>query len=190
MARYTTQFLLDELKRFYNENGHAPYHRELTKESGYPSYLTYVNRFGSVREAVVASGVPSDGMPEKPTAMDEDYMLILLAQYKIHNGKFPRYSDLVKIGKYKDLPHRRTYENKFGTYKKAIELAQKMIDNGDLSVQLAEATKPPKSNIINVEFLYEELEHAILAVNEPVCAICSRIRNKLQLAKEVYDDRP
>ena len=146
MARsFSKQFLLDELRRFYEVHGRPPVHKELMPSNGYPSYLTFVKRFGSVKEAMVLAGLPIDKVKERRQPLDPDLMLMLLAKYKIKNGKFPRYTDLCKVGEFKELPHRRTYETKFGSYDKAKELVDKMIESGDLDVEI-ENSKMPKAD--------------------------------------------
>ena len=51
---YTTEFLISELHRFYNEKNKVPTVREMYPH--YPSCGTYKNRFGSWNNALIAAG--------------------------------------------------------------------------------------------------------------------------------------
>ena len=50
------EYLINEIKRFYNENGRIPGNRDMCVYNGYPSYITFINEFGSWNNAVEAAG--------------------------------------------------------------------------------------------------------------------------------------
>lgn len=57
---YSTELLLDVLRQIAHDLGRTPGKRDLAKlsrENVSPSYQPYVNRFGSIRNAVIAAGL-------------------------------------------------------------------------------------------------------------------------------------
>ena len=54
--------LLTYLEQFYKENGRSPTRRDFSNNSRYPSYITYVNRFGSWNKGLKLVGLDTDTM--------------------------------------------------------------------------------------------------------------------------------
>ena len=59
---YTTKQLLDNLTRFYNENGRVPKERDLINNVDYPSHSTYNRRFGNLSKALKLAGLDINTM--------------------------------------------------------------------------------------------------------------------------------
>lgn len=59
--RYTDEFLISELQRFFKVNDKVPFQHDMTNANGYPSYLTYVNKFGSWGKSLQLAGLPLKG---------------------------------------------------------------------------------------------------------------------------------
>lgn len=55
--KYTDKELIDYLIYFYHENNKVPTQRDMTEKSGYVSGLTYRNRFGSFKNALILAGL-------------------------------------------------------------------------------------------------------------------------------------
>ena len=58
-TKYTEEFLLEELKRYYNEFGEIPTQRKLDQNKNYPGYTVYRKRFGSIENALHMIGLQS-----------------------------------------------------------------------------------------------------------------------------------
>lgn len=54
---YTKEFLISELQRFELENGKTPKQLDMQSKFGYPSFMSYINYFGSWNEALVKAGL-------------------------------------------------------------------------------------------------------------------------------------
>lgn len=63
--KYTNEKLIFELKRFYDENNRIPKMEDTTRNSGYPSYKTYQNRFGSFKTALKIAGLYKEKMKKQ-----------------------------------------------------------------------------------------------------------------------------
>jgi len=58
-SEHTDEFLLNELKRYYNEFGEVPTRRKLDKNKDYPGASIYRTKFGSLKEALHLLGFKS-----------------------------------------------------------------------------------------------------------------------------------
>lgn len=58
--KYTDEFLLSELKRYFEEFGEVPTAKKLNKNSNYPGANTYRKRFGSIKESLNLIGLKSN----------------------------------------------------------------------------------------------------------------------------------
>jgi len=56
-TRFTNDLLISELRRFVKEHGHTPRYIDVGRKHGYPSNGTYVKRFGSWNNALVAADI-------------------------------------------------------------------------------------------------------------------------------------
>jgi hypothetical protein len=62
---YTDEELLWYLVQFYEKYGRLPTYDDFTNNSKYPSYATYINRFGSWQNALKLVGLDVDSMVKK-----------------------------------------------------------------------------------------------------------------------------
>ena len=70
------RFLLNELRRFFNETGNIPTYELLQSSDDFPSSSTYVNRFGSFDIALRKAGFESNINFKKKTSTEEINKLI------------------------------------------------------------------------------------------------------------------
>ena len=75
IVKHTNEFLLEELKRYYDEFGEVPTQKKLDKNKYYPGANTYKKRFGSLKEALNLIGLQSirDGKKSVHYNVKNDY---------------------------------------------------------------------------------------------------------------------
>ena len=117
---YSDSYLLNILKRYKEENDRTPTQDDFskTKNTKYPSYMTYVKRFGTWNKALEMAGLCVN-MCHHDNLSDEE-LLNYLVKFKEKNGRTPINDDFENNQEY---PSHRTYVNRFGSWNKSLELA-------------------------------------------------------------------
>ncbi|MGZ7135888.1 MAG: homing endonuclease associated repeat-containing protein [Methanobacterium sp.] len=87
---YSDEFLLNELKRFFNEFGRSPVNEDFSSNPNYPSPKVYWKRFGKWNEALKLAGLPINTYM---THSKEMVMQEVMDFYNINN-RSPYYNEL------------------------------------------------------------------------------------------------
>lgn len=92
---WTSQLVIDAIRRFYERYGRAPRHRDAVGNLAMPSPRTVSRLFGSWREAVRAAGIePAYGERRiKPWANAE--MVLAFCDWRLRHGRWPNRGDMV-----------------------------------------------------------------------------------------------
>lgn len=108
---YTTEQLLDLLKKRASEIGCSPKKEEMYySKIGYPNFSVYQDRFGSWTNALTAAGLE---LNTKPLYLSDKEMLEGLSKFAEKLGRTPTTLD---IDLNPELPHSTTYNERFGSY--------------------------------------------------------------------------
>jgi len=201
---YSTKFLLLELQRFYNEHARIPKSRELNNSNGYPNWISYRARFGSLKTALSQAGLPLDGFRIRPKRYESVELINLLLKYRDKYGRLPEYSDLNKRGNAVEYPHVRTYESRFGSYQNALRLAMSVESDavhGDVTLETVvasvekmhkESTFKIVSNanvdISSLTLSLNEINHLLKGLENIYCETCKNIRYKLLIRKKELEN--
>ena len=119
----TDKELLTELKRVASELNKTAVSREENDECGKYGTTTYIRRFGSWFKALEKAGLEKT---RTPMNLPEEDLFQNLEEIWIKLGRQPRYAEVQKpFSKY----HVGTYENRFGTWRKALEKFVAYINN-------------------------------------------------------------
>lgn len=111
----TDEELLTELQRVASERKKTAISRADNDEHGKYGTTTYIRRFGSWFNALEKAGLEKT---RTPMNLPEEELFQNLEEIWIKLGRQPRYAEVQKpISKY----HVGTYENRFGTWRKALE---------------------------------------------------------------------
>jgi len=111
----TDEELLAELRRVALELNKTAISRADNDERGKYGTTTYIRRFGSWFKALEKAGLEKT---RTPMNLSEEELFQNLEEIWIKLGKQPRYAEIQKpLSKY----HVGTYENRFGTWRKALE---------------------------------------------------------------------
>ena len=121
--RYTDEKLLSLLNDAAGQLGRTPRVQDLSGMEGFPSPLTYRNRFGSWVAALKKAGLKPTTRGGRARYTPEE-LLDLLKKAANKLGRAPRSSELADI---KGLPTYNTYIGRFGTWQNAL-LAAGLID--------------------------------------------------------------
>lgn len=113
--------LVDRLRKLHDKLGRTPH----TDEIGF--YQTLVKVWGSLQDACIAAGIPyrKPGQNIKHHTLgvkelySKDQLVILMRSFREKHGREPSPSDARR----NLLPAYNTYKNKFGSWKKAKQLA-------------------------------------------------------------------
>lgn len=115
---YTDEELIDILLDFYRVNNRVPTIRDLRKSKGYVSGVTYRNRFGSFKNALVISGLydlitnKHDFDRVKMTEKDRNFVILKTKEFiKVHR----RALELTDIDNDSDMPSRSSIFRMFGS---------------------------------------------------------------------------
>ena len=122
---YQKEFLINELKRFYKENGRVPTSNEFDKaNTGYPSRKTYNKYFGSFNNALILAGfTPRKGrpkskpMPEGIKEYNKENLRYFFFKFIDEFGKVPTVKEMEKTEGY---PTRQAYRKVFGSWNQAM----------------------------------------------------------------------
>jgi len=117
---YSDSYLLNILKRYKEENNRTPSQANFskTKNTKYPSYMTYINRFGSWNNALELAGLSLNEYHHNNLSDEE--LLNYLIKFKEKSGRTPINDDFENN---KEYPSYRTYMSRFGSWNNALELA-------------------------------------------------------------------
>ncbi len=113
---YTNEELLGYLRQFYKENGRTPEINDFNNNDRYPSDVPYKKRFGSWNNAIKTAGLQVNRFNN----ITDEELLECLLQFYEENGKSPTIKDFYHNPRY---PSFRTYTNRFGSWKDALDFA-------------------------------------------------------------------
>jgi len=111
------RFLLNELRRFFNETGNIPTYELLQSSDDFPSSSTYVNRFGSFDIALRKAGFESNINFKKKTSTEEIKQCVLVW---LKNNPKKKLSPTI-FNMYNELPSLTTINKYFGNYHRFIK---------------------------------------------------------------------
>ena len=119
----TDEELLTELKRVALELNKTAVNREENDERGKYGTTTYIRRFGSWFNALEKAGLEKT---RTPMNLPEENLFQNLEEIWIKLGRQPRYAEVQKpLSRF----HVGTYENRFGTWRKALEAFVAFVNN-------------------------------------------------------------
>ncbi len=137
----TNEELVAELKRIALKLNKVALKRSDNDEQGKYGTTTYIRRFGSWFKALEKAGLEKT---RTPMNLPEEELFENLEEIWVRLGRQPRYAEVRKpLSKY----HVGTYENRFGTYRKALEKFVSYV-NKEESVSLEGAIKNVKDEPI------------------------------------------
>ena len=111
----TNEELIAELKRIASKLNKTALNRTDNDEHGKYGTTTYIRRFGSWFNSLEKAGLEKT---RTPMNLPEEELFKNLEEIWIKLGRQPRYAEVQKpLSKY----HAGTYENRFGTWRKALE---------------------------------------------------------------------
>ncbi len=110
--KYTKEFLISELHRFYKENNRIPTFRDMGTKNGYPAAPTYQRYFGTWNNAIQSANFHTYG-----SLYSKEELIYELKQYFIENNKVPRMLDFVDTSKYTSYVH---FIKVFGTWNNGL----------------------------------------------------------------------
>lgn len=110
---YTKEYLLNEIGRFIREFGRQPYLRDMERVEGYPGKYLYKKIFGSWNNAIKEYGL----RPWVSQYTDEELEKFFF-DFVEKNGRIPT---LHEFNNNPDYPSFWCYQNRFGSWNKAIE---------------------------------------------------------------------
>jgi len=119
----TDEELITDLQRVASEMGKTAITRADNDERGKFNSTTFIRRFGSWLDALEKAGLEKT---RTPMNLPEEVLFQNLEEIWIKLGRQPRYVEVHKpLSKY----HVGTYENRFGTWRKALEKFVAYINN-------------------------------------------------------------
>ena len=117
-CRYTDEQLLEPLKNLAKELGHAPKIKESNSYKGTASTVTYIQRFGSWKNALEAAGLSSKDYCCTYTV---EYLIESLRKVAKELGHTPTTKEMDNITW---APNYSTYIQRFGSWNDAIKKAK------------------------------------------------------------------
>jgi sulfur relay (sulfurtransferase) DsrC/TusE family protein len=115
----TKDDLIRYIQTYYDEYGQVPKYDDFRNNPDYPSPNSYERQFGSWSNGIVAAGYA----PYKQMHINTDDELIeYIYKFSVKNQRLPTSRDFSKNPEY---PSARTYSERFGSWKKALEIYQK-----------------------------------------------------------------
>lgn len=112
---YTDEFLLEHLRRCYQETGFPPTMRTLPHGPGLPSAQTYIHRFGSWTAALEKAGLA----PTDNNLYTEEELIKYLQTLGKKLGRTPTLQDVRAVGR----PTAATFMYRFGSWQNALKAA-------------------------------------------------------------------
>jgi hypothetical protein len=116
VKKYTEEFLLDELRRFYRENGRVPKQRDFCSKNGYVSSRTYCEYFGSWNAALEKSRLQLNRF----VGYTDEFLIAELHRFVKENHRNPIHDDFMNNPEYPSAP---TYVVHFGSWNASLERA-------------------------------------------------------------------
>lgn len=117
--RYTNQELLKYIRKFYKENGRAPMAKEFNDNPNYPSFGTYITRFGSWNGTIIECGLkPNNRILGGGLKYTDKELLECLKQFFDENDRAPTVRDFINNLEY---PSTTVYTKRFGSWDKALK---------------------------------------------------------------------
>lgn len=150
----TDEELIVELKRIALKLNKTALNRTDNDEQGKYGTTTYIRRFGSWFNALEKAGLEKT---RTPMNLPEEELFQNLEEIRVKLGRQPRYAEVQKpLSKY----HVGTYENRFGTWRKALEKFVAYINNEEnfssegTIAKVDPVTKHKTSRTINWRFRF------------------------------------
>lgn len=141
-VRITDDKLLYYMKQFYKENGRTPTHYDFNNNPNYPSFGTYIERFGSWNNALREAGLWHNRVIVR---MTDGELLEYLMKFYEENGRIPTCYDFNSDPNY---PNVATYQKRFGSWNKALKAG---------SLQVSRFTKMTNEELLEyLKMFYEE----------------------------------
>ncbi len=157
----TDEELIADLKRVAFELNKTSVTQAENKEKGKYGTTTHIRRFGSWYKAIEKAGLQKT---RTPMNLPEEELYKNLEEIWIKLGRQPRYQELQKpLSKY----HVGTYENRFGTWRKALEKFVAYINKEETSsseeaiknIEIEPTTKHKTSRSINWRLRFIVMRH-------------------------------
>lgn len=108
--KYTDEFLISELKRYYEEFGEVPKRDNFDKNSNYPSPAPYRNYFGSWSNALKEAGF-------KTKKLSNEFLISELHRYNEEFGEIPTKDKIIANSEY---PVATPFQRAFGSWNNAL----------------------------------------------------------------------
>ena len=135
MVKYANKELLEKLKKWAKTHKKSPSMHDINKDKSMPSVTAYVNHFGSFNKAKELAGLEIHRRIDK---YSKEELLEKLKKWAKTHRKSPLARD---IREDKSMPSVSTYEEHFGNFNKAKELAGLKITNKHTNEELLEKLK-------------------------------------------------
>jgi sulfur relay (sulfurtransferase) DsrC/TusE family protein len=114
----TKDDLIRYIHRYYDEYGKVPKYDDFRDNPDYPSPSSYERQFGSWSNGIKTAGYA----PYKQMHINtDDELLEYIHKFNIKNQRLPTSRDFSKNPEY---PSARTYSERFGSWKRALEIYQ------------------------------------------------------------------
>jgi len=112
--KYTEEFLLSELRRFYEENGRSPTQKDLQKNDiEYPRAHIYYKRFKGLNNALQLAELPINLVHQ----YDRNFLISEIYRFIEENDRVPMYDDMDVTPGY---PSATAYRREFGTWNNTL----------------------------------------------------------------------
>lgn len=116
MVKYSDEFLLSELRRFYEENGRSPTAPDMRIKNGYPPATAYYKYFGSFTNALIRADLQVNHL----TGYTNDQLIYILQKFYNDTGKSPTREDINNL---ENCPSYRVFVDRFGSFNDALSTA-------------------------------------------------------------------
>lgn len=170
--KYTDDQLLEYLRQFYRETGTTPQAADFATNQKYPGSTVYQKRFGSWNNAIKMSGLKINCF----TKTSDNELLDLLKMFYNDNGRPPVQSDFVNNSEY---PSFVTYQDRFGSWQKALKLAELDIDT--MARKGILETTQQKGRLFEIfvkeHFINKPIDLSEMNYNSPFDGICPDDQN-------------
>ena len=142
-ARYTSDDLVEYLKKAAKKLGRSPKMKDIREMEGFPHPAVISRAFGSWRQAVLAAG-----LEPIEWRYSDDELVSALKQLAGELGRTPLSTELTSR---KDMPDRHVYLTRFGSWEAALELA---------GLSPGKVTYSRDDLLRHLRELYDELGHS------------------------------
>jgi len=173
--RKTDEELIAQLRKIAADLGKTSVSRAENEEKGKYGTTTYIRRFGSWFKALEKAGLEKT---RTPMNVPEEELFLNLEEIWIKLGRQPHYSEVQKpLSKY----HVGTYENRFGTWRKALEKFVAYINSEEIASSqetIKSMRSEPSSKHKTKRNVNSRLRVFILMRDHSTCKICGRSPEK------------